>query len=42
MGAVAFIAFYGIKIAISQTDEDTLDALDGTRSNMACTCTGAA
>ena len=27
MGADAFIAFYGVKIAISQTDEDTLDAL---------------
>jgi hypothetical protein len=31
MGADAFIAFYGIKIAIIQTDEDTLDALE-TRS----------
>ena len=28
MGADAFIAFYGVKIAISQTDEDTLDALE--------------
>ena len=28
MSADAFIAFYGVKIAISQTDEDTLDALE--------------
>jgi hypothetical protein len=28
MGADAFIAFFGIKIAISQTDEDTRDALE--------------
>jgi len=27
MGADAFIALYGVKIAISQTDDDTLDAL---------------
>ena len=27
MGADAFIAFYGVKIAISQTDEDTLNAV---------------
>jgi hypothetical protein len=40
--------FFGIKIAISQTDEDTLDALE-TRTeprlhagNMVCMCTGAA
>jgi hypothetical protein len=28
MGADSFIAFYGIKIMIDQTDEDTLDALE--------------
>ena len=28
MGADAFIVFYGVKIAISQSDEDTLDALE--------------
>ena len=28
MGADTFIAFYGIKLAISRTDEDTLDALE--------------
>jgi hypothetical protein len=28
MGADAFIAFYGVKIAISRTDQDTLDALE--------------
>jgi hypothetical protein len=27
MGGDAFIAFYGVKIAISRTDKDTLDAL---------------
>jgi hypothetical protein len=28
MGANTFIVFYGIKLAISRTDEDTLDALE--------------
>ena len=47
MGADTFIAFYGIKIAISQTDEVTLDALE-TRTEPRLrharqhTCTGAA
>ena len=48
MGADTFIAFYGIKLAISRTDEDTLDALetlrnlDYTRGNMVCMWSGAA
>jgi hypothetical protein len=28
MGADAFVAFYGVKIAISRTDQDTLDAFE--------------
>jgi hypothetical protein len=28
MGADVFIAFYGVKITINRTDEDTLDALE--------------
>jgi hypothetical protein len=46
MDADAFIVFFGIKIAISQTDEDTLDALE-TRmeprlhARQICMCPGA-